>query len=193
MKVVLAGVLCVSLLATGCSAQWLSVALSDLPVLTQMALNLAAVAATLQSGQQISPEETAAIQNISSEAGRDLSLLQALYNQYKASPSDSTLGTITATIGEIEQNLPALLVAAHISDPALSARVAAAVNLILTTVESFAMLIPQKAQTTTMRRVEAKPIAIAKAADLKQQWNQRVCGPTGKAGIDKAMAVCAVR
>jgi len=41
------------------------------------------------------------------------------------------------------QNLPALLQAAHINNPALSTRIMAAVNLILTTVGSFAALIPQ--------------------------------------------------
>ncbi len=42
-RIALAFVLSISLIATGCSAQWVSVALADLPVLTQMALNLAAL------------------------------------------------------------------------------------------------------------------------------------------------------
>jgi hypothetical protein len=46
-------------------------------------------------------------------------------------------------IQETNRELPALLQAAHISDPALSARITAAVNLILTSVSSFASLIPQ--------------------------------------------------
>jgi hypothetical protein len=78
------------LIATGCSAQWVSVALADLPVLTQTALNLAALVATLQSGKQLSPAEALAIQNISAEASKDLTLLQSLYNAYKASPSADT-------------------------------------------------------------------------------------------------------
>jgi hypothetical protein len=41
-------------------------------------------------------------------------------------------------ISDIDQNLPALLQAVHISDSTLAARVAAGVNLILTTVTSFA-------------------------------------------------------
>jgi len=80
-RIMLAVVLSISLIATGCSAQWISVALAHLPVLTQMALNLAALVATLQSGKQISPAETLAIQNISAEASKDLTLLQSVYNQ----------------------------------------------------------------------------------------------------------------
>ena len=52
-KAVLAIVLSISLLATGCSAQWIRVALADLPVLTQMALNIGTIVTTLQSGRQI--------------------------------------------------------------------------------------------------------------------------------------------
>ena len=48
-RIVLAAVLSLALVATGCSAQWISVALADLPVLTQMALNIASLVATLQS------------------------------------------------------------------------------------------------------------------------------------------------
>jgi hypothetical protein len=35
-----------------------------------------------------------------------------------------------------------------------------------------------------------KKVAIPHADDLKKQWNQAVCGPTGKAGLDAALAVC---
>jgi hypothetical protein len=140
--------LSISLIATGCSAQWVSVALADLPVLTQMALNLAALVATLQSGKQLSPAEALAIQNISAEASKDLTLLQSLYNAYKASPSADTLQKIQSMIQETNRELPALLQAAHISDPALSARITAAVSLILTSVSSFASLIPQASSTS---------------------------------------------
>jgi len=142
-RIVLAAVLSISLMTTGCSAQWISVALADLPVLTQMALNLAALVATLQTGKQLSPTEALAIRNISAEASKDLTLLQALYNTYKANPSPDALQKIESVIQDTNHNLPALLQAAHISDAALSARITAAVNLILTTVSSFASLIPQ--------------------------------------------------
>ena len=136
-RIALAFVLSISLIATGCSAQWISVALADLPVLTQMALNIAALVSTLQSGKQLTPSEALAIQNISAEASKDLTLLQALYNAYKASPSADGLQKIETMIQETNQELPALLQAAHISDPALSARITAAVNLILTTCEQL--------------------------------------------------------
>ena len=60
-RTILAIALSISLIATGCSAQWISIALADLPVLIQMALNIGTIVTTLQSGQQISAAEAAAI------------------------------------------------------------------------------------------------------------------------------------
>jgi hypothetical protein len=192
MKVVLALVLSISLLATGCTAQWISVALADLPVLTQMALNIATLAVTLQSGKQLNPADAAAIQNISAEASKDLNLLQSLYNEYKANPNITTLQKINGVISMTSANLPALLAAAHISDPLLAARITAGVNLILATVQSFAALIPQTAPVTS-QTIAGQSIAVPKAKELKKRWNQQVCAPTGNAALDSAFAACALR
>jgi hypothetical protein len=190
-KCVLTVALVVSLITTGCSTQWISVALADLPVLTQMALNIASLVAALQTGEQLNPAEAAAIQNLSSEASRDLNLLQTLYNEYKANPDAATLQKIENTINAINQNLPALLQTAHMSDATLAGRVTVAVNLILATVNSFAALIPQKGVAT--RRMEARQVSIPTAKELKRQWNQQVCAPTGNVALDAALAGCAIR
>jgi hypothetical protein len=192
-KTLLVMLLSLSLLATGCSAQWIKVALADLPVLLQMALNMGSLVTTLQSGKQLSPTEAAAIQNISNEAAKDLNLLQTLYNEYKASPGAATIQKIQNAIADINQNLPALLQAAHINDPVLSTRVTAGVNLILTTVNSFAALIPQAAGPFTAQKVIRKPATVPRSGDLKKQWNQQVCGPTGNAAMDSALLSCEVR
>jgi hypothetical protein len=196
-RTILAIVLSISLITTGCSAQWISIALADLPALMQMALNLGTIIATLQSGQQISPTEAAAIQNISAQASQDLNLLATLYNEYKANPSASVLQKIQSVIADINQSLPALLQAAHISDPVLSVRVTAGVNLILTTVASFAMLIPQTAASSAaqpaVREATRQQVAIPTVSDLKKQWNQQVCGPTSNPALDFGAAGCMVR
>src|SRR5246127_233897 len=107
IKVAIAAVLAISLLATACSAQWISIALADLPVLTQMALNIGTIITTLQSGQHISAADAAAIQNISAQASKDLNLLESLYNEYKSNPSSSGLQKIDNLIADINQSLPA--------------------------------------------------------------------------------------
>jgi DNA-binding transcriptional regulator YbjK len=187
-RIMLSVVLSISLIGTGCSAQWISVALADLPVLTQMALNLAALAATLQTGKQLDPAQATAIQNISTEASKDLTLMQSLYSQYKASPNADTLQKITGLIQETSQSLPALLQAAHVSDPALSARITAAVNLILTTVGSFASLIPQTASSSAVAHTSRRNAVVASPQDLKKQWNLQVCAPSGNPALDAALS-----
>ncbi len=191
IRFTLVAVLSIALATTGCSAQWMSVALADLPALTQMALNIATLVTTLQSGKQIDPAEITAVQNISAEASRDLSLLQSLYNEYRANPNASTLQKIQSTIANINQGLPVLLQSAHISDPVTAARVSAGVNLILTTVSSFAALMPQ-ANPTTSQTVAGVKIAIPNAKELKAQWNQEVCGGMANAATP-AMNACVVR
>ena len=173
-KITLVALLTISLLATGCSPQWISLALADLPVLLQMALNIGTTVTTLESGQQLSAADAAAIQNISHEASKDLNLLQSLYNDYKTTANAATVQKIQSVIADINTNLPVLLQSAHIRDAALSARITAAVNLIVTTVNSFASLIPASGSAPVQvqsRRTGALP----HAKELKKQWNQQVC------------------
>jgi hypothetical protein len=196
-KVILVIVVSISLVSTGCNAQWISVALADLPVLTQMALNIATLVGTLQSGKQLAPNEAAAIQNISSEASRDLNLLQSLYNEYKANPSASTLQKIRDAISAINLNLPALLRTTHISNPELSTRITAGVNLILTTVSSFAALIPQPTGQRTIiagaAKSPLKTISPPNTNELKRSWAREVCSSTGNASLDAALVNCPIQ
>ena len=190
--IILSLLLCISLLATGCSANWISVALEDLPVLTQMALNIGSLATTLQSGQQLTPAEAAAIQNISAQASKDLNLVQTLYTEYKQNPNTATIQKIQAAITDINQNLPALLQAAHIGNAALSAKISAAVNLILTTVDSFALLIPANVSQSAVQASVQKS-ALPHAADLKKQWNQQICGSNPSLPNGSVVAACGVK
>jgi hypothetical protein len=144
--------------------------------------------------KQFSPAEALAIQNISAEASKDLTLLQSLYSRYKANPNAGTLQKIEYLIQDTSQSLPALLQAAHISNPALSSRITAAVNLILTTVNRFAALIPRAAPSAATASRMAIPTtsqrnaSVPQPGDLKKQWNLQVCGPAGDAALDAALA-----
>ena len=190
LKSPLALVLALVSATTGCTSQWVNVAVQDLPVLTQMALNIATLVSTLAAGKQASTADVAVIQNISAQASRDLNLLQSLYNEYKASPNNTTLQKIQNIISGLNQNLPALLQAAHISNPILSARVSAAINLIISTVNSVASLMPQSSAATS-RKLHALPLL--RANDLKKQWNLQVCSPSGNIAMDAAFADSVIR
>lgn len=173
-SVILIVALAVLMATSACSAQWVNVALADMPLLAQMALNIVTLSATMQ-GRSLNPADAVAIQNISVEASKDMALLQELYNEYKSNPTDAGLQKITAAIGVVQQNLPALLTSAHISDAVLAQRVTAGVNLIVTTVESFAALMPNSGVGNVHAQIERKAIAVPSAASLRQQWNDAVC------------------
>ncbi len=79
----------------------------------------------------------------------------------------------------------------HQRSSALSVRITAAVNLILTTVSSFASLIPPA--LTAAPRTARRNTAIPLAKDLKKQWNQQVCAPSGNAALDAALAERALK
>ena len=192
-KVGLALVLAISLAATGCSAQWINVALQDLPVLTQMALNIATLVSALAAGNQANTADVAVIQNISGQASRGLNLLRTLYDDYKARPSSTKLQKIQNVISDLDRNLPARLESAHISNAILSARIPVAVNLILTTVNGFAALMPKHAASMIMMRQVQVRAEILDAKDLRKQWNQHVCAPSGNPTMDAAFAQSILR
>jgi hypothetical protein len=158
------------------------------PFSLRWALNVATLVSTLAAGKQASAADVAVIQNISAQAGRDLNLLQTLSSAYKANPCDTKLQKIQDVISGLNQNLLTLLESAHISNAMPSARIAAAENLILSTVNSFAALMPQKSPTTS-RKVQAGPLPHTK--DLKKQWNQQVCASTGNSAMGRG--ICPVR
>ena|SRR5437762_4469677 len=83
LKSLLALVLALVSATTGCTSQWVNVAVQDLPVLTHMALNIATLVSTLAAGKQASTADVAVIQNISAQASRDLNLLQSLLTSTK--------------------------------------------------------------------------------------------------------------
>lgn len=193
-KPILALVLAMTIAAGGCDAEWLKVALQDLPVLTQMALNIATLVGTLSTTKQANSADLAVIQNISAQASRDLNLLQTLYGEYKANPNETTLAKIQSASAALNQHLPALLESAHISNPLLTARVTAAVNLILATVNNFSALMPQRATAAAANtRVALAPSASPTPKELKSRWNQQVCAKTGGVAFDQASEECVIR
>lgn len=164
---IIAVVLCFSMV--GCSSAWLSVAIKDLPVLIQEALNIASLV-TLVTGA--STNDAIVINKISGIAAASLNVIQADYDAYKANPTATNLEKIQSAIAAVQANLPAELAAAHISNPALQVKVQTAVTLILTTVSTFAALIP----SATAKTAESVPVKPPTPKQLRDQWNSTVCG-----------------
>jgi hypothetical protein len=189
----LALVLAIALATVGCSAQSISVALEDLPVLTQTALNIATLVSTLASGQQASTADVAVIQNISAQASRDLNLMQTLYNEYKSNPRLTTLEKIQNVVADLNQNLPTRLQAAHMSNATLAARVTAAVNLDFDHRKQLRIAHSAACSGHSTHGFSKAETSLPHASDLKTQWNQQVCSASGNAAFNTALGDCVLR
>jgi hypothetical protein len=166
LKAVLAIVLILTTFNMSCTTSWVQVALNDLPVLIQ-------IATAIISFFPAASQDAAVVAQISTQAQADLNLILSLYNDYKSTPTPTTLAKIQAAIADAQTNLPALLQAAHISNPALVQKVTAAVNIILTTIAAISALIPVSA-AGGFKAISGKA-TVPSASDLKKAWAQQVC------------------
>jgi hypothetical protein len=166
LKAVLAIVLMCTTFTMSCSTSWVQIALNDLPVLIQIATGIISMF-------PLASQDQAVVASISTQAQADLNLILSLYNEYKATPSATTLAKIQAAIADAQTNLPAILAASHISNPALVQKVTAAVNIILTTIAAISNLIPVS-KTGGFKSVSGA-VTVPSSSDLKKAWTQQVC------------------
>ncbi|MGA8169192.1 MAG: hypothetical protein WB813_18060, partial [Candidatus Acidiferrales bacterium] len=82
-KASLCTILSIALVLAGCSVSWISTALADLPVITQVALNITSIVAAAQGKGQASPAATDEIQGIANQVKSDLTLIQSLITSYQ--------------------------------------------------------------------------------------------------------------
>jgi len=160
-------VLAATLVIAGCSTSWINIALADLPVITQVALNIASIVA--QSG--VADSQTATqIQSVSNEVKADLTLVQSLIESYQSSPATqraTILAQINTALSSAQGNFQAILAAAHVKDPALQATITGAVSIALSTLVAIQSLVPAPSGAVKASR----PIKPMSAKELKKEFN----------------------
>ena len=169
-KASLCAILSLSLVLAGCSTSWISTVLADLPVITQVALNIASIVAAAQGKGQTSPTVTSEVQSIANQVQSDLTLIQSLIANYKSATAAQQPGIvqrISAALGDVQTNLNAILTAVHVNDAALQATITAAVGVAVTTVAAIASLLP--AVPGAVRA--SNPVKAPSAPELKKQFN----------------------
>lgn len=166
-------ILSLALIIAGCSTSWINTALADLPVITQVALNIASIVAAAQGKEEASPAVASQVQNIAAQVKSDLTLVQSLISSYQsatATQKPALMQKINAALSDVQTNLNAILTAVHIKDAALQATIVAAVGVAVTTITSIESLIPQPAPTSGAVRASAA-VKPPSAAQLKKQFN----------------------
>lgn len=140
----LAIALSVAMIVTACNTSWISTALADLPVLVQIAENIAAIVAAAQ-GQAGNTQTTAEIQAVAGTAKTGLLAIQALVNSYNSAPAAqraTILGQIDTGIASVGANLQQILTACRVLNPQLQATITGIVTLAQGTLLAIQTLVP---------------------------------------------------
>jgi hypothetical protein len=183
---VLALALCLSLVA--CSTSWITQAEAIVQVLLPAATNILTLVSVF-SGKSVDSNVVTDMAKISAEVNADLNQLASLISDYGALPESqkaTQLDKISAVLSLAQQHVSNLMAAAHIKDPALQAKVNAAIELVISELRSIEQLIPivQEGNRVKSSRVAHAHPPLA-AAQLKSAFNATISAPTGNADLDQ--------
>ena len=197
----MAMVLCLTMVLSGCSTDWISQAEQIVAALIPAAANIVTLVAVLQ-GRGVSAGDMSVIQNAGAQAGTDLQLIQSLiaaYQKADAAAKPGILNQIQSALGAVEGNLKGLLPALHIQDAATQAKISAVVGILLAEVQSVAAIVPvvtgQGPAASGQGSVEAKlsvkpgaPKPPLSARAFVSTYNAAMTARTGNAQLDQATA-----
>jgi len=158
--------LAVMMFVTACNTSWINTALADLPVIIQIATNIAAIVGTAQ-GQANNTQVTAEIQAVAATAKTGLLAIQALVNSYNSAPAaqkTTILGQIDAGLTAVQANLQQILTAARILNPQLQATVTGIVTLAEGTLLAIQTLVPAPKVGAAPNEVQPPSPAALKAS-----------------------------
>jgi hypothetical protein len=194
-KVLVAVVLCGTLMWTACSTAWIGEAEQIVSALIPGLANLVTLAMTLD-GKNISAADLQTVQSAVAQAGADLQLLRSLVTQYQkadASAQPGLLNQIQVAMAAVQSTLNGLLPALHIKDAATQTKIAAVIGILLSEVQSVAAIVPMMSATTSPGIMTAAAKEIAKrppltANEFVSSYNSTMTAKTGNAGLDHATA-----
>jgi hypothetical protein len=139
-------------------------------ILTDLNLLVNIAGAIIPAIGNVSPDDAAIAQKISNIASTGIAAVQAAYKDYKASGAATDLAKVQAAITAVKDNLAQELAAAHVSNPAVVAKITVWVNLISTTLNAILSALPQPGV------VGARPGPVPAPAEVKARWQMEVCG-----------------
>lgn len=191
-RMVLAVVLCFTMIWSGCSTSWIGEAEQIVSALIPAAANLLALVAALE-GKGVSAADLQVIQNAGSQAGADLQLIQSLiaaYEKADASAQPGILNQIQSAINAVQGNLQGLLPALHIKDTATQTKITAVIGILLSEVQSLAAIVPlvnpnASAAAVAVARTQVRKSAPLSAQEFVRSYNSTLTAKTGNAGLDR--------
>jgi hypothetical protein len=196
-RVIVAVSLCCVLVSTACSTAWIEQAEEIVAALIPAAGNIVALVGALE-GKTVSASDLQAIQSAGSQAGADLQLIQSLiaaYQQADAATQPGILNQIQSAIAAAESNLQGLFGALHIKDAATQAKITAVVGLVLSEIQSLAVVVPLVTSGHTSAAKSAAEMghpgfvkAPLSAREFVASYNATMTAKTGNAALDRVTA-----
>jgi hypothetical protein len=194
-KTLVAVMLCVMLMWTGCSTAWIGEAEQIVSALIPGLANLVTLVATLQ-GKSVSVADMQTIQSAGAQAGADLQLMQSLITQYQkadASAQPGLLSQIQVALNAVDSTLNGLLPALHIKDATTQAKITAVIGILLSEVQSMTAIVPlvnvdasPGMMTMAAKQVTKRPPL--PAGEFVNSYNSTMTAKTGNAELDRATA-----
>jgi len=193
--VVAAGLLCVTMMLSGCSTSWIREAEQIVAASIPATANLITLVATL-SGGAVSANDLHTIQRAGTQAGADLQLMQSLIAQYQkadAAAQPGLLNQVQVALGDLQSNLGGLMPALHIKDAATQAKIAAVVGVLISEAQSVAAIVPLVQANASVGMMamsvrQAKKQAPLGASEFVTSYNAAMTAKTGNAQLDGATA-----
>jgi hypothetical protein len=183
-------VLCFVMVFTACSTAWIGQAEEIVAALIPAAGNILALVGALE-GKTVSAADLQAIQNVGTQAGADLQLIQSLITAYEkadASAQPGILNQIQSAIASAQGNLQGLLAAVHIKDAATQAKITAVVGLVLSEIQSLAAVVPMLSVASTQLPAKSHVKAPLTAREFVASYNATMTAKTGNVELDRATA-----
>jgi hypothetical protein len=194
---ILAVVLCLTLVWSGCSTDWIKEAEQIVAALVPAAANLVTLVAALQ-GKSVSAADLQLVQNTGTQAAADLQLIQSLiaaYQKADAASKPGILAQIQNAITAVQANLQGVLPALHIKDAATQTKITAVVGILLSEVQSLAAVVPivqGSGNAAALRAADSRgrlslhvPLS---AGEFVKSYNSTMTAKTGNAELDRTTA-----
>jgi hypothetical protein len=150
-------------------------------ILTDLDLVIQTASVICESIGAVSPADSMACAALAGVATTGVNLIKSDYDAWKKSGAQTDLQKLQAAMTTFQANLPQELAAAHIESPVAQQKVTAWANLVVTTVNAVASLLPQlqtgdsaKAQRTSMQaRATASNLLLPET--IRTRWVAEVC------------------
>lgn len=169
---IFAVVLSMTLVLSGCAvkAEWIKVALDDLPTIIQIITSVIGMVGAAQGKGQVDTAMVSQMQVISSQVQADIQLVQKLVNDYQTADAitkPGILNKIDSSLSMVQTNLSALLAAFHVNNAALQTTIASSLGLAITTILAIQSLLP----ASSSARKTVRPVKPMSSVELKSTFN----------------------